>query len=102
MTLRFSRRGHNWTNLSLSDKVECSASLTREHQYRSFFNVSLRTKSHHGYSKTFGFLLIIEKVLIMIIQMQTMPLSIAQAFHFAAMGTTMENSALEMLRLIRF
>ena len=37
--------------LSLNDKVECSASLTREHQYRSFFNVSIRTKSHHGYSK---------------------------------------------------
>ena len=42
--------------------MECSASLTREHQYRSFFNVSLRTKSHHGYSKTllFCFLSLIE------------------------------------------
>ena len=37
--------------LSLNDKIECSASLTREHQYRSFFNVLVRTKSHHGYSK---------------------------------------------------
>ena len=102
MTLRFSRRGHNWTNLSLSDKVECSASLTREHQYRSFFNVSLRTKSHHGYSKTFCFFHKLSQVLLMIIQMQTMPLLIAQAYHFAAMGTTTENSVLEMLRLIRF